>query len=903
MTRLASAVLVWLALPASAQWKFQVLVDDVPTPALVSVFAARAPVGAAVPCLLRSTAMPRGATVASPRCTDAQSAAKLLSLAKEFRAPTPTLETETDAQGRGSLLPAAAEFDVVVSGASFEGRFRVRPQAGVVTKLAVRTLPEDQLRGLERLSRDLQSRGRKPWLVAVDWPQVLSPDDEWWEDLELTRGRWVLLTEDGTLRRFIDQLESSMGVMMPDLVELTVTRNGKPVAGAEVVLASFDLSGRTKTDARGVARLLAGSLDTVLVVSGTDCAIAKLVSRIALEPCKVEPVQVVDAQGRAVPDALVHLQGETSFDLGALEDGRVLVPPGVKELSVKAPGFLPERVTLGAKRVVTLTTPFQAHRLELRSAGGVRCPNPSVREPESAWFHLDGSLYETASVQPLVRLGCGSGPAVEVKLDKPVIDVTLPAELSWRFPSTDALIAPELDLSRETNYRAGSVVYRAFVRKPWPMVWRKRCDDAHRCRLEQMSADGTTKPDPTRNVKWSVRALRPDGGVSRGGSVEVTGGRVGEQHRASFDQLGVARLETSAGWFWVSTGEREGQWCLAGAPCVLREAAPARPATIAFRVSGAGEDEPVSGPFVRGGLENGVGEFEVPAGAHHFVVAETHLVRVSVDAGQRLEVPLTLPPARTLSFVVKGPQGPLANAGVDLGAELSSGWRAARTVKSDEAGRVRLEGFRGGNVPLLVWADGYTPGVFDGASIDGGVTLEPGRWVRLRGEPGRVDVTLAAPPGFPKELWGTHGWREVLGPDAGVELPAGPVEVFVSTSQWVYGRRTLAADATTLELQLPAGNARAVGALLGNDTRLDVVPGAPLTDEELATGRWFERPHSFCYTQPLDPVCVTAPLPRGPATVILEPPERARGPRLMWRIEVPASGIVVLDPAPNAKPL
>jgi hypothetical protein len=897
--RLASAALVLLALPASAQWKFRVLVDGQPRPAHVSVFATRPPVGSDVPCLLHTTALPRGATVTSPRCTDAQSAAKLLALAKEFREAPPTLETDTDARGTGALRPTTAEFDVVVSGTSFEGRFRVRPVAGVVTDLEVRTLTEEQLKAIERLGQ-----GGKSWLVAVDWPQVLRPDDERWETVELARGRWVQLSDDGTTRRFLDQLERGMGAWPPDPLSLTVTRNGKPVAGAEVVLASFDLTGRAKTDGSGGARLFGSAADTALVVAGSDCAIAKFVrGPIALAPCTLQTVQVVDEQGRAVPDALAKVEGDDSVVLGALEDGRLLVPPTAKELTVKAPGFMPERVKLDAKRRVTLTVPFETHRLEVRSAGGVRCPNPSVREPESAWFHLDGSLYETASVQPLVRLGCGDGPAVEVKLDKPVIDVTLPAELSWRFPSTDALIAPELDLSGETDYRAGSVVYRAFVRKPWPMVWRKRCDDAHRCRLEQMSADGTTKPDPTRNVKWSVRALRPDGGVSRGGSVEVRGGRVGEQHRASFDQLGVAHLETSAGWFWVSTGEREGQWCLAGAPCVLRETAPVRPATIAFRVSGAAEDEPVSGPFVRGGLENGVGEFEVPAGAHHFVVAETHLVDVSVDAGQRLEVPLTLPPARTLSFVVKGPHGPLANAEVELGAEFSSGWRAARTVKSDEAGRVRLEGFRGGNVPLLVWADGYSPGVFDGASIDGGVTLEPGRWVRLRGEAGRVDVTLDAPPGFPKELWGTHGWREMLGPDAGVELPAGPVEVFVSTSQWVYGRRTIAADATTLELQQPAGNARGVGALLGNDTRLDVVPGAPLTDEELATGRWVERPHYFCYTQPLDPACVTAPLPRGPATVILDPPERARGPRLMWRIDVPASGTVVLDPAPNAKPL
>jgi hypothetical protein len=221
-------------------------------------------------------------------------------------------------------------------------------------------------------------------------------------------------------------------------------------------------------------------------------------------------------------------------------------------------------------------------------------------------------------------------------------------------------------------------------------------------------------------------------------------------------------------------------------------------------------------------------------------------------------------------------------------------------VQSDAQGRVRVEKWRDGDVPLLVSAPGFVSAVVTAASLDGGVQLAPARRVAFVTDEPQLVVSTTPPAGFPPALWGD---REALEQpaDAGFELPAGEQAVIVSSARWSAGRQVVAADAGTLVVRAPPGAALGVGTMFGDETQLDVFPGAPLTDDELRTRKRLERFHFWCFAQPTEPACVTAPLPPGPATVVLSPPERAKGPLLVWRVEIPKSGVVLLQPPADAR--
>lgn len=894
------AVTLALCLTATAtfaEWRFEVMTDEgVPLAASVQLFKPQAPVGSATPCRLPTGSLVSGAPVTSERCEDLESAAELIRLARAFKPPRPFATAQADHDGLGAVDVNEREFDVAVSRYDATWRFRVRPVPGVTTRLIVKPLTDEQLRDWDYIVGQFEKE--RLWLVAVNWPDVVPPGSPRWTSERLAPGAWVLLSESGSVRtRF--ELGGTGGRARRSPEAVSVTRRGKPVKGARVVAAGIDSRARGRTDAKGVVKLPISILDTVVAVDGRDCAWRGRSGKLELAPCTLVAVQVVDAAGAPVRDAMLRLDDEDRSVVSPLQDGRLLVPADAAKASVDAPGFASVSVDLRASKKVVLTERLHRHALTLWSADGVRCEKPELRAPRSVWFHRAGSLYETSSVAARVGVSCGEGPRRDVTIDQPTLDVTLPREVRWRLPEDESLVAPSLSMTSTREYVMKRNDVRFFEPDAWPTAWLRRCPYRGRCSIDRVEADGGVSVTQTPPVRWAVTVERPDGGVQRGGSVSVRGGAAGETHVATVDQVGRAELESSPGWFFVSLGDEVGQWCLAGRSCVLREAPEAARGVVRLRAPGANELL-VSGPGVTGELIDGVATLEVAAGAYTVVVAGTRRVSFTVKAGQELEVPVRLSAPRPLDFVVRGPSGPIAGAVVQVGVRYSLGWEPAQWFESDSEGRVHVEAWRPGDVPFVVSASGHESLAVDGSTLDGGVLLSPARTVRLTADD-TLWFELPPPAGFPSELWSRQSMVELTGPDAGVDLGLSSQTVAFGSGEWRSGRVVVPAGVTTLDVRRPAGKATAACAVFGSASQLELVPGAPLSDDELRSGTRRAHDRFSCFAQFGDAACVVGPLPPGPATVVLSPPESSRGPSLVWSVNVPDAGALLLSPPPTAR--
>ncbi|MDP1825689.1 MAG: carboxypeptidase-like regulatory domain-containing protein [Archangium sp.] len=911
----ACGLALWATL-AHAGWKFQVTVDGTPRAAEVRLHRPLEPVGSSTPCLVPRTDLPRGAPVLAERCQDAASARRLVELARKFK-PAPVVKSlETDDTGRGTV-EVKGEYDVVVSALDVEahGRFRVDTSVGVETQLALFSRTREERQTLDRLQQRWAPKSSKPtlWVLGVGWPQVVPPGGRPWSELELPRGEYVVVSEDGA-DRFWLELPAGRATGRERQTRGTVTRGGKPARGVQVIALHHHVLARETTDAKGSFPFPDSFGVTVFAFDGKDCAFETTTRRaapaLALVPCALSALSVVDEQGAPVRDAVVRFKlDDDRRELPSLADGRLFVPTGATGIEVQAPGFLPRAVeAAGARVVLKALTHFE---LRVRTADGVFAPGFRISERRRFWAVSSGGLYDTDAMAPLAQVRLPGQPDFEVRLDQPKVSVVLPELQSLDLLMEQDLIAPSLQVSRDRSFTGRRNTYRFWKPATWPRTWVRTCQEK-RCWVTELQEDGGVSGAAPAPVAWQVSALRADGGVSRGGSVSLTGGLANEEGWVELDQVGAGTVKTSSGWFWTSGQGLEGRWCRSGEPCLLRAAPPGRaPGTLVLQVKGP----QLEGVQLEGGglreleLENGVAEVELPAGAHQLVLGATRVVRFSLDAGQRLALPVTLEAPRALDFEVRGPSGPLPGATVEVGLRWSSGrFSPGAAVQADAAGRVHLEGWRPGNVPLLVSAEGHGPLAVDGATLDGGVLLPRRRWVWLehRSEGAQADVDEPAPPGYPEELWsGSRGEGVTLGADAGLEVPAGPFTAHAMVQSnalgWVLAEQSVPANAGSIDLRVPQGGARAVMPQFGSETRADVIPGPPLSEEALRRGTWRSRAHAWCLGQFEEASCQTTVLPPGPATVVLEPPTRARGPSLVWRVEVPDSGVVLLSPPPDAR--